>query len=114
MYNNFRTAVAKFHPGRAGSPVALSDYGGEIRVTAYDKDLKQIWQHSERRLKDFCGRYVYPVDLNGDGIDEVVLATYAWTPRATPCGTITGISTTITTTWMPLSCSISTAMASRN
>jgi hypothetical protein len=74
VYNNFRTAVAKFHPGRADNLVVLSDYGGEISVTAYDKDLKQIWQHSERRLKDFFGHYVYPVDLNCDGIDEVVVS----------------------------------------
>ena len=74
VYNNFRTAIAKFHPGYADNLVVFTDSGGVISVTAYDRDLNQVWQHTERRKKDFFGHYVYPVDLNGDGIDEVVVS----------------------------------------
>jgi hypothetical protein len=74
VYNNFRTAIAKFHPGYADNLVVFTDSGGVISVTAYDRDLNQVWQHTERRKKDFFGHYVYPVDLNGDGIDEVIVS----------------------------------------
>ena len=74
VYNNFRTAIAKFHPGYADNLVVFTDSGGVITVTAYDRDLNQVWQHTERRKKDFFGHYVYPIDLNRDGIDEVVVS----------------------------------------
>jgi len=74
VYNNFRTAIAKFHPGYADNLVVFTDSGGLISVTAYDRDLNQIWQHAEKRKKDFFGHYVYPVDINGDGIDEVLVS----------------------------------------
>ena len=74
VYNNFRTAIAKFHPGYADNLLVFTDSGGTISLTAYDRELKQIWQHSEKRAKDFFGHYIYPIDLNGDGIDEVVLS----------------------------------------
>jgi hypothetical protein len=74
VYNNFRTAVAKFGPGRAEHLTVFTDSGGEIRVTAYDRTLKQIWDHTERRAKDFHGHFIYPVDVTGDGIDEVFVS----------------------------------------
>jgi hypothetical protein len=74
VYNNFRTAIARFHPGYADNLLVFTDSGGTISLTAYDRELKQIWQHSEQRKKDFFGHYIYPIDLNGDGIDEVLLS----------------------------------------
>jgi len=74
--NNYRMAVAKFHKDSDGpdSLLVLSDTGGLISLTAYDKDLNQLWQHSERREKDYFGHYIYPIDVNGDGIDEVFIS----------------------------------------
>ncbi|MGH9720695.1 MAG: hypothetical protein ACRD8O_10820 [Bryobacteraceae bacterium] len=74
VYNNFRTAIARFRPGYADNLVVFTDYGGTINITAYDRDLKQLWQHSEKRLKDYFGHYIYPIDITGDGIDEVVVS----------------------------------------
>jgi hypothetical protein len=76
VYNNYRMAVAKFHKESDGPDtlLVLSDTGGLISLTAYDKDLNQLWQHSEHRLKDYFGHYIYPRDVNGDGIDEVVIS----------------------------------------
>jgi len=74
--NNYRMAVAKFHKDSDGpdSLLVLSDTGGLISLTAYDKDLNQLWQHSEAREKDYFGHYIYPIDVNGDGIDEVFIS----------------------------------------
>lgn len=74
VYNNFRTAIAKFHPGYADNLLVFTDSGGTISVTAYDRELKQLWQHTEQHKKDYFGHYVYSVDINGDGIDEVILS----------------------------------------
>jgi hypothetical protein len=74
VYNNFRTAIAKFHPGYADTLLVFTDAGGTISLTAYDPELKQLWQHTEARQKDFFGHYIYPIDVNGDGIDEVLLS----------------------------------------
>ena len=74
VYNNFRTAIAKLHPGYADNLLVFTDYGGAINITAYDRDLNRIWQHGENRLKDFFGHYIYPIDLDGDGIDEVLVS----------------------------------------
>jgi hypothetical protein len=73
VYNNYRMAVAKFHKDSpaADTLLVLSDTGGLISLTAYDKDLHQLWQHEERREKDYFGHYIYPFDVNGDGVDEV-------------------------------------------
>jgi hypothetical protein len=74
--NNFRMAVAKFHKDSDGPDtlLVLSDTGGLITLTAYDKDLNQLWQHAEHRAKDYFGHYIYPYDVNGDGIDEVTVS----------------------------------------
>jgi hypothetical protein len=75
VYNNYRMAVAKFHPGDGPDTLlVLSDTGGLISLTAYDKDLNMLWQHTEHRQKDYFGHYIYPYDVNGDGIDEVVIS----------------------------------------
>ena len=74
VYNNFRTAIARFNPGYADNLVVFTDSGGEIRLTAYDRELKLLWDHKEARLKDYSGHYLYPIDLNGDGIDEVIIS----------------------------------------
>ena len=76
VYNNYRMAVAKFHKDADGPDtlLVLSDTGGLISLTAYDKDLNQIWQHSEPREKDYFGHYIYPFDVNGDGVDEVIIS----------------------------------------
>jgi hypothetical protein len=73
VYNNFRLAVAHFHPGYANDLIVFTDSGGEISVTAYDRNLNQLWNHVEKRLKDHLGHFIYPVDLDGDGIDEVAV-----------------------------------------
>jgi hypothetical protein len=75
VYNNYRMAVAKFHPGEGPDTLLiLSDTGGLISLTAYDKDLNMLWQHAEHRAKDYFGHYIYPYDVNGDGIDEVIIS----------------------------------------
>lgn len=72
-YNNFRIAIGKLTPGYPNNPVLLSDTGGEIHIAAYTPELELLWQHTEQKKKDHLGHYVYPVDLTGDGIDEVVV-----------------------------------------
>jgi hypothetical protein len=76
VYNNYRIAVAKFHKDSDGPDtlLVLSDTGGLISLTAYDKDLNQLWQHSEHQQKDYFGHYIYPYDVNGDGVDEVFIS----------------------------------------
>jgi hypothetical protein len=75
VYNNYRMAVAKFHPGDGPDTLlVLSDTGGLITLTAYDKDLTMLWQHAEHRAKDYFGHYIYPYDVDGDGIDEVIIS----------------------------------------
>lgn len=71
-YNNFRLAISKLSGDYPSNILAFTDSGGTISVTAYTKELKQFWQHIENRKKDHLGHYVYAVDLNKDGIDEVV------------------------------------------
>jgi hypothetical protein len=71
-YNNFRLAVARLNGDYPSSLLVFTDSGGTISITAYTKELTQLWQHVEKRKKDHLGHYVYAVDLNGDGIDEVV------------------------------------------
>jgi hypothetical protein len=74
--NNYRMAVAKFHKESDGpdSLLVFTDTGGTITLAAYDKDLNLLWQHMEHRDKDYFGHYIYPWDVNGDGVDEVVIS----------------------------------------
>ncbi|MEO5909953.1 MAG: hypothetical protein ABIP95_03650 [Pelobium sp.] len=72
-YNNFRLAIAKLTKGAPNEIIAFTDMGGTINITAYSADLKQLWQHTEKRKKDNLGHYAYPIDLNKDGIDEVLI-----------------------------------------
>lgn len=76
VYNNYRLAVARFHKQSDGPDtlLVLSDTGGLISLTAYDQDLNQLWQHAEHRPKDYFGHYIYPYDVNGDGVDEVLIS----------------------------------------
>jgi hypothetical protein len=74
--NNYRMAVAKFHKESDGPDtlLVLTDTGGTITLAAYDKDLNLLWQHMEHREKDYFGHYIYPYDVNGDGVDEVTIS----------------------------------------
>lgn len=72
-YNNFRLAVGNLDGGYPDEVIVLTDMGGQINVTAYDNELNRLWQHEEMKKKDHLGHYVYPVDLNGDRKDEVVV-----------------------------------------
>lgn len=72
VYNNFRLAVARLSGDYPTNILVFTDSGGQISITAYTKELQQLWQHVEKKKKDHLGHYVYAVDLNRDGIDEVV------------------------------------------
>jgi hypothetical protein len=74
VYNNFRTAVAKFHPGYPDTLIVYTDSGGTVSLNAYGPSLNLLWSYSHPRLKDYHGHYIYPVDINGDGIDEVFIS----------------------------------------
>ncbi|HEU4721424.1 MAG TPA: FG-GAP-like repeat-containing protein [Gemmatimonadaceae bacterium] len=73
VYNNFRIAIGRLSRGEARDVVLLSDSGDSIVVAAYDARLRPRWSHVELKRKDHLGHYVYPVDLDGDAIDEVVV-----------------------------------------
>jgi hypothetical protein len=74
--NNYRMAVAKFHKESrtADTLLVFADTGGYISLTAYDRDLNLLWQHAEPREKDYFGHYIYPFDIDGDGVDEVTIS----------------------------------------
>ena len=71
-FYNYRTAIAQLRPGYPNSILAFTDTGEEISITAYGPELEQLWQRVEEKKKDHLGHYVYPVDLDEDGLDEVV------------------------------------------
>lgn len=73
VYNNFRLAIAKLTKGAPKELVVFTDMGGTINVNAYNANLKMLWQHTEKRAKDNLGHYIYPVDINKDGIDEILV-----------------------------------------
>ncbi len=74
VYNNFRTAIAKLHPGYPDSLIVYTDSGGTVSINAYGPTLNLLWSYSHPRLKDYHGHYIYPVDINGDALDEVYVA----------------------------------------
>jgi len=74
VYNNFRTAIARLHPGYPDSLIVYTDSGGTVSVNAYGPALDLLWTYSHPRLKDYHGHYIYPVDLDGDGIDEIYVS----------------------------------------
>lgn len=73
VYNNFRLAVGKLSTASSFHLTVFTDFGGTISVNVYDKNLHQLWEHIEKRKKDNLGHYIYPIDLNKDGIDEVLV-----------------------------------------
>lgn len=73
-YNNFRIAIGRLERGYPSHVLVFTDSGGEIGIHAYDAQLELLWKHTEHRKKDHLGHYVYPVDLTGDGVDEVVVS----------------------------------------
>ena len=76
-YNNFRLAVAQLSGSYPSNIVVFTDSGGLITITAYTKDLQQLWQHAEKKKKDHLGHYVYAVDVDQDGKDEVFASALA-------------------------------------
>ena len=72
-YNNFRLAIAKLTNKAPNELVVFTDMGGTININAYDSGLRQLWQHTEKRKKDNLGHYIYPIDLNNDGIEELLV-----------------------------------------
>lgn len=73
VYNNFRLAIAKLTEAPPNEIIVFTDMGGTANVNAFTHELKPLWAHTEQRKKDHLGHYVYPVDLNKDGIDEVLV-----------------------------------------
>jgi lysophospholipase L1-like esterase len=73
VYNNFRLAVARLRPGYPSDLVVLTDSGDTISIAAYDARLAQLWNNVSALKKDHLGHFIYPRDLTGDGIDEVVV-----------------------------------------
>ncbi len=73
VYNNFRLAIAKLTKGDPNEIVVFTDMGGTININAYTADLQPLWVHTESRKKDNLGHYIYPVDLDKEGIDEVLV-----------------------------------------
>jgi hypothetical protein len=72
-YYNFRTAIGHLTPGYPNNILTFTDSGGTIAVHVFDADLNLLWHHTEDCKKDHLGHYVYPVDINGDGLDEVII-----------------------------------------
>ena len=73
VYNNFRLAIANFTKEGPNELVVFTDMGGTINVDAYDAKLTHLWRHTEKRKKDNMGHYIYPIDFDNDGIDEVLV-----------------------------------------
>ncbi|HEX6924904.1 MAG TPA: hypothetical protein VF167_05720 [Longimicrobiaceae bacterium] len=73
VYNNFRLAIGRLAPGEPQHVLVYTDSGDEVSVAAYDRQLRQLWNWTDRKRKDHLGHYVYPIDVDGDGIDEVLI-----------------------------------------
>lgn len=79
-WSNFRLAIGQLSGDYPDAVLVFTDSGrygerqGHITIAAYDARLNELWRHREDKLKDHLGHYVYPIDLTGDGIDEVVVS----------------------------------------
>lgn len=74
VYNNFRLAVGNLSGDEYPDDILVfTDMGDSINITAYDRELSLLWQVGKALKKDHLGHYVYPVDLDNDGADEVVV-----------------------------------------
>ena len=71
-YNNFRIAIANLDGKSPKGIIVYSDCGGYVTLAAYDSSLNRLWAQEGACRKDFMGHYIYPRDLNGDGIDEIL------------------------------------------
>lgn len=76
-FNNYRVAIARLEPGYPRNIIVLADSGGTISITAYSADLKILWSHVEKRNKDNLGHYIYPCDITGNGLDDVIVGALA-------------------------------------
>lgn len=76
-YFNFRMAIANLDGGYPDQIVLFTDPGNIKTVTAYNSKLEKLWEHQEQFAKDHLGHYVYPMDVTGDGIDEVFVSALA-------------------------------------
>lgn len=72
-YNNFRLAVAKLRASPARELIVFSDSGFLIGIHAYDGALKPLWSWAQPLRKDHLGHFPLPRDLDGDGIDEILV-----------------------------------------
>lgn len=84
VYNNFRLAVAKLTAGAPNELAVFTDMGGTINISAYNANLEQLWIHTETKKKDHLGHYIYPIDLNKDGIDEVLVGSLLLDAKGKP------------------------------
>ncbi|MEJ6952267.1 hypothetical protein [Natronospora cellulosivora (SeqCode)] len=78
---NYRLAVARLNPDFPDDIIVFADSGGDIRITAFDSKLNKLWSHTENRPKDNLGHYIYPKDINDDGIDEIIVGAMALDPK---------------------------------
>lgn len=76
-FNNYRIAVARLEPGYPHNIIVFADSGGIISITAYSSDLQVLWTHVETRKKDNLGHYIYPQDISGDGLDDIIVGALA-------------------------------------
>ena len=72
VYNNFRIAIGNLDGKYPNAILVFTDDGTTISVNAYTPELQLLWTHADRLRKDHQGHYVYPYDIDGDGIDEVL------------------------------------------
>jgi hypothetical protein len=84
VYNNFRLAIAKLTSAAPNELVVFTDMGGAMNINAYNANLEPLWQHTEEKKKDHLGHYIYPVDLNKDGIDEVLVGSLLLDAKGKP------------------------------
>ncbi|HHT37502.1 MAG: hypothetical protein ACE3NC_01025 [Candidatus Wallacebacter cryptica] len=76
-FNNYRIAIARLEPGYPRHFIVFADSGGTISINAYSPDLELLWSHVEIRKKDNLGHYIYPRDITGDGLDDILVGALA-------------------------------------